>query len=570
MNAYEERIEVAHGEKPADMVLKNAQVVNVFSGDIHETDVAIFDGIIVGLGEYEAKTIIDLGGNYLCPGFIDGHVHIESSMVIPSEFAACVVPLGTTSVVADPHEIANVLGLDGIRFMMEASRNLPLSVYIMLPSCVPATDMETSGAKLYSPDLAMFLNQEEVLGIAEMMNFPGVIYRDREVLEKISIAKWKRVDGHAPLVSGKDLAAYITAGIKSDHECTRLEEAKEKLRNGMYVMIREGTTARNMDELLPLVNDHNARKCMFVTDDRHPADLMDDGHINSIVRGAIRKGMDPIRAIQLATINTAEYFQLKNLGAVAPGYIADLIVLSDLEEVSVEQVYKRGVLAAEDGQIVGWEIPEHPPFIRGTMNINWMGMSDVSVEALGEKVRVIGVIPNQIITENLVEKVRIEDGKALSDPDRDILKILVAERHRASGNMAKGFVKGFGLREGALGSSVAHDSHNIIVVGATDDDILTAIVEIVRMGGGQVVVKQGKILEALPLPIAGLMSDEPLQEVRNKIESLNAAARECGCRLDDPFMQMSFLALPVIPSLKITDKGLVDVEKFQFTDLFVT
>jgi adenine deaminase len=569
MSKVEERIEVARGEKPADLVLKNARVVNVFSGDIHETNVAIFDGIIVGLGDYTGRTFIDLGGKYVCPGFIDGHVHLESAMVIPSEFARAVVPLGTTSVVADPHEIANVLGLDGIRFMMEASKNLPLSVYIMLPSCVPATDMETSGAKLYSPDLEMFLGQEQVLGIAEMMNFPGVICRDRDVLEKIRIAKWKRVDGHAPLLSGKDLAAYVTAGIKSDHECTRLDEAQEKLRDGMYIMIREGSTAKNLRDLLPLVTEHNAQKCMFVTDDRHPADLMDDGHVNAIVKRAIELGMEPIRAIQMATINPAEYFQLKRLGAVSPGYIADILVLDDLESVSVGQVYKGGVLAAEDGELVNWDIPPTPPYIRSTMNINWMGMSDVGIEALSGRIRVIGLIPEQIITNSLVEEARIENGRAVADPERDILKIVVAERHRASGNIGKGFVRGFGLKEGALGSSVAHDCHNIVVVGTNDDDILTAIVEIVRMQGGQVVVRNGQVIEALALPIAGLMSSQPLEVVRRKVDQLKAAARDCGCILKDPFMQMSFLALPVIPSLKLTDKGLVDVDKFQFTDLFV-
>jgi len=565
----EERIEAAHGEKPADLVLNNARVVNVFSGDIHETNIAIFDGIIVGLGDYEGRANIDLGGKYVCPGFIDGHVHLESSMVTPSEFARAAVPVGTTTVVADPHEIANVLGLDGIRFMMEASRNLPLSVYIMLPSCVPSTDMETSGAKLYSPDIEMLLNQDQVLGMAEMMNFPGVIFRDKEVLEKIRIAKWKRVDGHAPLLSGKDLAAYITAGIKSDHECTRLDEAREKLRNGMYIMIREGTTAKNLMELLPLVNDLNAHKCMFVTDDRYPADLIDDGHINAIVKRAISLGMEPIRAIQMATINTAEYFQLKKLGAVSPGYIADLLVLDDLECVSVGQVYKGGLLAAEDGEMVGWDSPPHPPYIRSTMNINWMDMNDVGIPAAGSDIRVIGVIPEQIITEHLIEKAAIANDKAVVDPSRDILKIVVVERHRASGNMGKAFVKGFGLKEGALASSVAHDSHNIVVVGVSDNDILTAIIEIVKMQGGQAVVRNGKVLESLALPIAGLMSNQPLENVRRKVEGLQEAARECGCVLNDPFMQMCFLALPVIPSLKLTDKGLVDVDKFQFTELFV-
>jgi adenine deaminase len=568
MNNYEERIAVAHGEKPADLLLKNARIVNVFSGDIHESHVAVFDGIIVGLGDYDAKEIINLEGKYICPGFIDGHVHLESSMVIPSEFARAVVPKGTTSVVADPHEIANVLGLDGIRFMIEASKNLPLSVFIMLPSCVPATDMESNGAKLYSPDLEMFLNQDQVLGIAEMMNFPGVIYRDKEVLEKIRIAKWKRVDGHAPLLSGKDLSAYITAGITSDHECTMIEEGREKLRNGMYLMIREGTTAKNLKMLLPLVNDHNSHKCMFVTDDRHPGDLLDDGHIDAIVRQAISMGMDPIRAIQMATINTAEYFKLSHLGAIAPGYVADFLILDDLKNISVEKVFKNGILAAENGEIVGCGIQEKAPVIRSTINVNWMGMSDVSIKAEGKKIRVIGLIPDQIITEHLIEDARIENGNVVSDVKRDILKIVVAERHRASGNLGKGFVKGFGLKKGAIASSVAHDSHNIIVVGVDDDDILTAIIEIVKMQGGQVVVKDGVILESLPLPIAGLMSDQPLEKVRKNLDNLKAAARNCGCLIEDPFMQMAFLALPVIPSLKITDMGIVDVDKFQLTKLF--
>jgi adenine deaminase len=567
--SLEKRIRVARGEDQADLLLRNARVVNVFSGDIHDAHVAIFDGRIVGFGDYNAKDVVDLDHRFLCPGFIDGHVHIESAMVTPAEFARIVVPLGTTSVVADPHEIANVLGLDGIRYMLEASRNLPLTVYIMLPSCVPATEMETSGAELSSEDLALFLQQEQVLGIAEMMNFPGVVHSVPDVLEKIQIAKWKRVDGHAPFLSGKDLCAYAAAGIKSDHESSQLDEARNKLRAGMYVMIREGTTAKNLAALLPLINRYNSRKCFFVTDDRHPADLIEDGHINSLVKKAIELGIDPIMAIQMASINTAEYFQIKDLGAVSPGYLADLIIMDKLEDVSIRSVYKRGKLVAVDRKILpAAEISPRKAFVRGTLNVNWMAMKDFSVPAEGKRIKVIELVPDQILTTKTVVDAKIVDGNAVADVERDILKIAVVERHRASGNVGVGFVKGFGLKEGALASSVAHDSHNIVVVGTNDNDMLTAVIEIAKMQGGQVIVTHDKVIEFLPLPIAGLMSDRPLEEVKEKIESLNQKARDLGCTLKEPFMTISFLALPVIPDLKITDLGLVDVTAFKFTPLF--
>jgi adenine deaminase len=565
----EERIRVARGELRADLLLRNARVVNVFAGDIHEANIAIFDGRIVGFGDYEAEETIDLEHKFLCPGFIDGHVHIESAMVTPAEFARIVVPLGTTSVVADPHEIANVLGLDGIRYMLEASRNLPLTVYIMLPSCVPATEMETSGAELTSEDLALFLQQEQVLGIAEMMNFPGVVRCVPDILEKIKIAKWKRVDGHAPFLSGKDLCAYAAAGIKSDHESSQLEEARDKLRAGMYVMIREGTTAKNLATLLPLIDGNNSRRCFFVTDDRHPADLIEDGHINSLVKKAIKLGLDPIMAIQMATINTAEYFQIKDLGAVSPGYLADILVLEKLEDVSICRVYKRGKLVAMDRKILpAAATSPRKTAVRGTVNVNWMAMKDFSVPAEGRRIKVIQLVPDQILTTQTVVDAKIVNGNVVSDIERDILKIAVVERHRASGNVGVGFVTGFGLKEGALASSVAHDSHNIVVVGTNDSDMLTAVIEIAKMQGGQVIVAHDKVIDALPLPIAGLMSDRPLEEVREKIESLNKKAQELGSTLKDPFMTISFLALPVIPDLKITDLGLVDVNAFKFTSLF--
>ncbi|MCD6318306.1 adenine deaminase [Candidatus Aerophobetes bacterium] len=562
-------IELARGGREVDLVLKNARLVNVFSGDIHLTNVAVQEGIIIGMGEYRAKEEIDLRGKYLVPGFFDGHVHLESSMVTPAEFARAVVPAGTTSVIIDPHEIANVMGLDGIRYMLEASHELPLDVYIMLPSCVPATHLETSGAELTSYDLSLLLGNERVLGLAEMMNFPGVIFQDREVLDKIRIAKGKRIDGHAPGLKGKNLCAYIGAGIKSDHECTTVKEAKEKLRLGMYIMVREGTVARNLKDLLPLINSDNSRKCFFVTDDRHPKDLLEEGHINFLIKKAVNLGLDPITAIQMATINTAEYFKLPDVGAIALGYKADMVILKDMENFEIEKVFKDGRLVAKNGKILPRRIKKTKVTIRSSMNVNWMGLKGFDIEAKGDKVLVIQVIPGQIITKKLIVSPKVEKGKVVADINRDILKLAVVERHLASGNVGIGLVKGFGLKKGALASSVAHDSHNIVIVGTKDDDMMTAAIEVVRMRGGQVVVKDDEVIASLALPIAGLMSDRPLEEVKDKVKKLNQAATSLGCKLKEPFMSLSFLALPPIPELKLTDKGIVDVEKFQIVPLFV-
>ena len=562
-------IELARGGREVDLVLKNARLVNVFSGDIHLTNVAVQEGIIIGMGEYRAKEEIDLRGKYLVPGFFDGHVHLESSMVTPAEFARAVVPAGTTSVIIDPHEIANVMGLDGIRYMLEASHELPLDVYIMLPSCVPATHLETSGAELTSYDLSLLLGNERVLGLAEMMNFPGVIFQDREVLDKIKIAKGKRIDGHAPGLKGKNLCAYIGAGIKSDHECTTVKEAKEKLRLGMYIMVREGTVARNLKDLLPLINSDNSRKCFFVTDDRHPKDLLEEGHINFLIKKAVNLGLDPITAIQMATINTAEYFKLPDVGAIALGYKADMVILKDMENFEIEKVFKDGRLVAKNGKILPRRIKKTKVTIRSSMNVNWMGLKGFDIEAKGDKVLVIQVIPGQIITKKLIVSPKVEKGKVVADINRDILKLAVVERHLASGNVGIGLVKGFGLKKGALASSVAHDSHNIVIVGTKDDDMMTAAIEVVRMRGGQVVVKDDEVIASLALPIAGLMSDRPLEEVKDKVKKLNQAATSLGCKLKEPFMSLSFLALPTIPELKLTDKGIVDVEKFQIVPLFV-
>ena len=562
-------VELARGDKRVDLVLKNARLINVFSGDIHLTNVAVHQDRIIGMGDYQAKEQIDLKGKYLVPGFMDGHVHLESSMVTPAEFTRAVVPLGTTSVIIDPHEIANVMGLDGIRYMLEASQGLPLDVYIMLPSCVPSTHMETSGAELTSYDLSLLLGNERVLGLAEMMNFPGVISGDKQVLDKIRIARGKRIDGHAPGLGGKGLCAYIGAGIRSDHECTILEEAKEKLRLGMYIMVRQGTAARNLEDLLPLINSENSRNCFFVTDDRHPQDLLEEGHINFLVKKAVKLGLDPIKAIQMATINTAEYFRLADVGGIGPGYRADMVVLKDLENFEVEKVFKRGKLVAQNGKILPGKIRKERVTIRSSMNVDWMGLKGFDIPVQEGKVLVIEAVPGQIVTKKLIVSPRVEKGRVVADIKRDILKLAVVERHMASGNVGIGLVKGFRLKRGALASSVAHDSHNIVIVGAKDEDMMTAAIEVVRMKGGQVVVKEDEVIASLSLPLAGLMTDGSLEETEDKVKQLNRAATDLGCRLRDPFMTLSFLALPVIPELKLTDKGLVDVEKFQIVPLFV-
>jgi adenine deaminase len=560
-------IAVARGEEPADLVLKNAQLVNVLSGEIHPADIALYDGRVVGLGDCPAHNVLDLGGRFVCPGLMDAHVHLESSMVQPSQFARAVVPRGTTSVVCDPHEIANVLGLAGVRYVLDASEGLPLHVYVMAPSCVPATHMETAGAELTAADIAELMAHERVLGLAEMMNFPGVLFRVPAVLEKLEIAGNRPVDGHAPGLSGLDLNAYVAAGVRSDHECTELEEAREKLRRGMHIMIREGTTARNLHSLLPLVEPANARRCLFCTDDRHPNTLLSEGHVDDVVRKAIAWGLDPVLAIQMATLNTASYFGLRNVGAVAPGYRADLLVLNDLETVQVAQVYAAGELAAEDGRFLlsAANLPDVP--IQPSVHVDVPGLS-FSLPAAQGPARVIGAIPGQVVTEDLRLEPSTEDGYVVSDPSRDLLKIAVVERHHGTGNVGLGLVKGVGLERGAIASSVAHDSHNIVVIGASDADMRAAVAAIVEMGGGQVAVADGEMQAACPLPIAGLMSDRPLEEVRDQVEALTEVAHGLGCTLPDPFMTMSFLALPVIPALKLTDKGLVDVNAFGFVPLF--
>ena len=564
-----ELIKVARGEEPAELLLKNAHVVNVFSGEIEETGVAITHSRVIGLGnDYPANRVIDINGHYIAPGFIDAHVHIESAMVPPFEFARAVVPHGTTSVVIDPHEIANVLGVEGINYMLEASKYTPFSVYVMVPSCVPATHLETNGGILRWSDLIQFKNDPWVIGLGEMMNYPGVLHRDQEVLDKLRAFFNRRIDGHAPGVTGRDLEAYVAAGIASDHECTTVEEAREKIRLGMRIMIREASNAQNLKALLPVITPKNARRILFVTDDRFPADLIDQGHIDYIVRTAIREGLDPITAIQIATLNAAEYFNLHDRGAISPGRRADLIVFDNFENLKIEQVYRGGQLVARNGRTLPQDVPPRNLPIKNSMNVNWSKV-DVRLPASGhKKIRVMGMIADQITTTQSIEDALVKDGNVVSNTARDILKIAVIERHQATGNVGIGFVRGLKLKRGAIGSSVAHDSHNIIVAGTNDDDLMTAARAIAAMQGGLVAVENGEVLARVPLPIAGLMSDQPLERVRAQMDNLVDISRDLGSDLHAPFMAMAFLALPVIPELKLTDRGLVDVNKFDFVSVF--
>ena len=572
MTDIEKIIKVSSNKTPADLVLKNAKLINVLSEEIYETDIAITDGKIAGISKgYKGKKEIDLKGAYVSPSFIDGHVHLESGMLLPSEFAKLVIPSGTTTVVADPHEIANVMGLQGISFIREATKDLPLDVFIMLPSCVPATKLETSGVDLNCYDLALLIDAPWVLGIAEMMNFPGVVNCDKEVLSKIALGleKHKRVDGHAPSLSGKDLNAYVASGVASDHECTNPDEAIEKIRLGMYIMIREATGARDLEPLIPVLKKYNTRKCIFVTDDRHPKHLKK--HISGMVKKSVELGVDPIKAIQMASLNTAEYFKIPNTGAIAPGYNADILVFDDLKTFDPKMVFKKGKLVAKNGQMTIDMTEFKPPELRGSVNIKPLKKKDfqIKIPKNKNKIKVINVFPKQLITKLSIEEVKNENGYAVSDTTNDILKIAVIERHKATGNIGLGFVKGFGLKSGAIASTIAHDSHNMIIIGTNDEDMYYAANQLVKSQGGKIIVENGKTLSQLELPIAGLISNKPAEEVMAKLQELEQTAADIGCKINDPFMSMAFLSLSVIPEIKITDKGLIDVSKFKVTNLFV-
>jgi len=558
----------AVGEEPADLLFVNALIVDVFLGEVRRGELAVAGGYIVGFGAGAAHQVVDLGGRYLVPGFIDAHVHIESSQLSPTEFARAILPHGTTCVIADPHEIANVLGLEGLRYMLRATDELPLRVYFMAPSCVPASPLENSGATLSAADIEKILSWERVLGLGEMMNYPGVLSRDHEVWSKLATAAGRPVDGHAPGLRGPGLWAYVLAGPRTEHECTTLQEAREKLSAGMHLLVREGTTARNLSALLPILSARTAPFVHFCTDDRHPETLLSEGHMDDILRKAIAGGADPVAAIAAATVHAARAFGFRDLGALAPGFRADILVLSDLEGVEVERVYVAGELVAEGGRCVV-ELPEMGmEGTRTTVNVDVETLS-FSIPARLGRVRAIGVVPGQVVTEALIVEPKISSGEVVADAERDILKLAVVERHRGTGNVGLGFVRGFGLKRGALASTVAHDSHNVVIVGADDGDMRLAVDALVRLGGGQVAVVEGEVLAELPLPIAGLMSDLALEEVVRRGEELKRAARSLGCTLPDPFMALSFLALPVIPKLKLTDLGLVDVEEFHIVPLFV-
>lgn len=552
-------IAVAAGREKADLVLKNAKYLNVFSNEFLCGDIAVANGVIAGVGKYDGKTEIDVSGKLVLPGFIDAHIHLESSMVTPAEFAKAVVAHGTTTVITDPHEITNVMGIDGVEYMIQASQNLPIDVHFMMPSCVPATEIDESGAELDCKDIDMYLDNKKVLGLAEMMNYVGVINGDKNVLSKIvtSQAHHKKIDGHAPELSGNDLNAYIAAGVYSDHECSTFENALEKLRKGQFIMIREGTAAHNLKALMPLLTQQYYSRCMFATDDKHPSDLLHGGHIDYIVKQALKNGADPIVALKTATHHAARYFLLNNKGAIASGYLADIVVVDNLEDFNVETVFKRGKLVF-DGEVKDFSAPTVDEKLAekcfDTFHLDSVKPSSFKVDG---KLGLIGLVGGELLTRNLGTADKI-------DVENDILKIACIERHKGTNHIGVGYVKGYSLKSGAVATSVAHDSHNIITVGCNDGDIAVAVNAIKDSKGGIAVVENGKIKALLELPIAGLMSDEPLTTVNEKLENAKSSAYELGAdKSIDPFMTLSFLSLPVIPSLRITTKGVFDAENWK-------
>ena len=555
------RLAVARGDEPADLVLRGGRVLSVFTREWLDMDVAVVDGFVAGLGDYEGRETLDASGRFVVPGFIDAHMHLESTKLLPDEFARLVLPLGTTAVVADPHEIANVLGTDGVHWLLDFCAGLPLDVYFMASSCVPASTFESPRRALNDGDLEGLLRRRRVLGLAEMMNFPGVVAGDESELSKLRLQGAEHVDGHAPGVVGKELNAYAAAGIRSDHEAMTPAEGRERLRAGFWLLIREASMARNLKALVPLVRELGPTRVAFCTDDRDPDDIRDDGHVNGMVRKAVEAGVAPEDALVCATVNPATWHGLTHLGAIAPGYQADLLVLPDLDSFRPELVLKAGEPVRE---IVRPDVPE---WVRQSVRIAPLARDDLAAPSGGGTVRVIGLVTDQVVTESLVERPTVEDGFAVADPERDLAKIAVVERHLATGRVGVGFVRGSGLRRGALASTVAHDAHNLVVLGVSDEDMLAAVARAAELGGGIVAVEGGRVLAECPLPVAGLFSVAPLDDVIAQSRACTDAAVGLGWSGATPFLTMSFLALSVIPALKITDRGLVDVERFELVPL---
>lgn len=565
-------IDIAAGRIKASLVLKNAKIVNVFTSEIIEGDIAIEGDKIVGVGNYEGDKEIDLEGRFVAPGFIDSHVHIESSMVTTGQFARAIVPRGTTTIIADPHEIANVCGMEGIEYILESSEDIPLGVFVMLPSCVPATSFENAGAILKAEDLKKLINHERVLGLGELMDYPGVISGEWDIIDKIIMADGKTIDGHGPVIEGKDLNAYVVAGVKTDHECSTLDEMINRLRLGMYILIREGSAARNLKTLIKAVNKENMNRCLFCADDKHPADILLNGHIDFNLRLAVEEGLDPISAIKMATINAAECYGLKGFGAIAPSYYADIVILDDLKDFKVLKVFKKGVLVAQNNEALFEVKEENYSKVTDTVNLKKVAKKDLNIKLESDLVNVIKLMPHSLVTERVERKVNIENGIFKYNMENDILKLAVIERHKATGNIGLGLVENFHLRGGAIASTIAHDSHNLIVIGDNDEDMLLAIEELANIGGGITIASGGKILKTLELSIGGLMSTEPIEKVEQALEHmLKIAYDDLGInRQMEPFMTLAFLALPVIPDIKLTDMGLFDVANFKFIELDAT